>query len=419
MNLAAHVRVAKRSIAFSAFAVFLIIALVLPVPTAALTLYGGDPFYSDERKSIEKQIFIEPHPVNGSYTYEYPLTIPPGRNGLQPDISLVYSSQITSDISPFGYGWSISTPSIERIPRYGSDGLYNRNNFCDCIFFSSLDGEVISSSTSYGSEDYGPLVENGDFRKYEFVDNQWWRVTDKNGVVYKFGTAASTRQNSLTKTFKLNLYSYSRNNPVNLHDPTGEAAQFFAVPALSAILNWLGIGLTFDAVINTTESGYTNLILPRQYPSAFSPEEKTTAPYRFITDATLNFGSRSIPISQEGRVIVDSILFGSQYLPTYQGGSNASMQGYPGLFNNFRDAQYTSLNESILRLVQNLNSNFNLSSSGSGSVQGNSSSNAGGLSWLSSSQTSSLLGVASAFTPTNQVQADALQSVINSFGGGN
>ena len=53
--------------------------------------------------------------------------------------------------------------------------------------------------------DYGPLVENGDFRKYEYVDEEWWRVTDKYGTVYTFGEATTTRQNKdgeATTTYK-------------------------------------------------------------------------------------------------------------------------------------------------------------------------------------------------------------------------
>ena len=50
-----------------------------------------------------------------------------------------------------------------------------------------------------------PLVENGDFRNYDYVDNEWWQVTDKFGTVYKFGEASTTRQHKngvATTTFK-------------------------------------------------------------------------------------------------------------------------------------------------------------------------------------------------------------------------
>lgn len=206
--------------------IFSLISLTFPFVSNAALLYGGDPFYNDERASIGKQIFIEPHPISGAYTYEYPFTLPPGRNGFKPDLSLVYSSQSNSNISPFGYGWSISIPSIERIPRNGTDNLYNQNEI-DNFFYSTLDGEIVASSTTIGTEDFGPLVENGDFRKYEYVNNMWWKVTDKNGTAYAFGVNATGRQNDpniATSTFKWMLeevrdrngnyisYTYYKNN---------------------------------------------------------------------------------------------------------------------------------------------------------------------------------------------------------------
>ena len=178
-------------IVFLASSLLTVSTLLTPIFVEGATLQGGDPFQDNERTNINKQVFREPHPVNGAYIYEYELNLPLGRNGLEPKLSLTYTSQNNSNVNPFGYGWDINIPSIERIPRKGSDHLYDGTaNF----FYSSFDGEVIASSTDSNTEDYGPLVQNENFRKYEFVDNTWWRVTDKKGVVYKFGQATSTRQ---------------------------------------------------------------------------------------------------------------------------------------------------------------------------------------------------------------------------------
>ena len=65
--------------------------------------------------------------------------------------------------------------------------------------------EHYGSPTEAVSGDYGALVENGDFRKYEYVDGEWWRVTDKFGTIYTFGEATTTRQNKneqATTTYK-------------------------------------------------------------------------------------------------------------------------------------------------------------------------------------------------------------------------
>src|SRR5271168_4307482 len=46
--------------------------------------------------------------TSGALTQDIPLDIPPGRNGLQPDLTLDYNSQDTDQDSIVGYGWSLS-----------------------------------------------------------------------------------------------------------------------------------------------------------------------------------------------------------------------------------------------------------------------------------------------------------------------
>jgi Salmonella virulence plasmid 65kDa B protein len=79
----------------------------------------------------------------GAFTQQIPLDIPPGRNGLQPDVSLQYNSQNTSD-GVLGYGWSLSIPYIQRLNKTGSQDLYGSTPY----FTSSIDGELTSDSTS-------------------------------------------------------------------------------------------------------------------------------------------------------------------------------------------------------------------------------------------------------------------------------
>ena len=50
------------------------------------------------------------HTGTGNFTV--PISLPAGRNGFQPELSLVYSSGYGN--SPFGLGWSMSVPSISR-----------------------------------------------------------------------------------------------------------------------------------------------------------------------------------------------------------------------------------------------------------------------------------------------------------------
>jgi hypothetical protein len=57
---------------------------------------------------------------DGSFSYTYPIRIPQGVNGIQPDISLVYNSNGGNGM--LGMGWSLSgLPVIARDGSYGID----------------------------------------------------------------------------------------------------------------------------------------------------------------------------------------------------------------------------------------------------------------------------------------------------------
>jgi hypothetical protein len=81
--------------------------------------------------------------ASGAFTQNIPLHIPPGRNGLQPALSLDYKSQRTQD-GIVGFGWNISLPYIQRLNKTGSQNLYSTSGY----FTSSFDGELASDSTS-------------------------------------------------------------------------------------------------------------------------------------------------------------------------------------------------------------------------------------------------------------------------------
>jgi len=58
---------------------------------------------------------------NGAAGYSIPLVLPPGTNGVVPEISINYSS--TGGSSAFGYGWGLSGLSI--ITRVGQTKYYD------------------------------------------------------------------------------------------------------------------------------------------------------------------------------------------------------------------------------------------------------------------------------------------------------
>lgn len=62
-----------------------------------------------------------PDLFTGTGNFTVPLALPPGRNGFQPELNLVYSTGHGN--GPFGLGWGLSIPGVSRqtskgIPRY-------------------------------------------------------------------------------------------------------------------------------------------------------------------------------------------------------------------------------------------------------------------------------------------------------------
>ena len=146
------------------------------------------PFRDISRDAVSSDIRLRPSSMTGAFFYEQSIVAPPGRGVLTPDLKLTYTNQGGEDINLYGHGWSDNIPYIERINKTGTNTLYDEFNF-----HSSFDGEIRSLDGSTTTELHGARFEGGDFRKYEFVDHTHWKVTDKTGTVYTFGTTTAAR----------------------------------------------------------------------------------------------------------------------------------------------------------------------------------------------------------------------------------
>src|SRR3989338_4313863 len=101
------------------------------VASMPLAAYATAPDYYYERFfGASSEAYVpQTDQSTGALVETIPMVIPPGRNGLQPDVALVYNSQNTAKDGIAGYGWSLSIPHIERINRTGVDNLYTDNYF--------------------------------------------------------------------------------------------------------------------------------------------------------------------------------------------------------------------------------------------------------------------------------------------------
>ena len=135
------IRLHVGSVQSKAISLFVFASLILTPLTARATDYPPSvPNSNVFTTSTEVPKVDGP---TGAFTQRIPLDIPPGRNGLQPDVTLDYNSQRTQD-GIVGYGWSLSIPYIERLNKTGSQDLYGNSSF----FTSSIEGELASEATT-------------------------------------------------------------------------------------------------------------------------------------------------------------------------------------------------------------------------------------------------------------------------------
>lgn len=128
----------------------------------------------------------------GAAIYQYPISLPAGRNGLAPEVTLTYNSQDEALDNLIGYHWSVSGFSIRRVNKAGVEKLYDRNDFWATL--PSESGELTALSLSDGQHgQYAQRFENS-FADYEFQADNSWLVTDRKGVKYLFGSSAGGRQ---------------------------------------------------------------------------------------------------------------------------------------------------------------------------------------------------------------------------------
>lgn len=165
-----------------------------PEPPSSNWASGTDPEGPPKIPDrIPKKNSFQSTNSTGALTYNVPIVIPPGRNNLQPDISLSYNSQATEGESILGQGWSVPIPSISRVNKTGLENLYSES-----YFTSTLSDELVS----LGSGAFAAKVDNGEFLKYSFASNVW-TVKDKQGTIYTFGASAASRQDNPSDSSKI------------------------------------------------------------------------------------------------------------------------------------------------------------------------------------------------------------------------
>ena len=123
------------------------------------------------------------HTGTGNFTV--PIALPPGRNGFQPQLNLVYSTG--NGNGPFGLGCSLSVPGVSRRT---SNGIPQGDDAEDVFILSGSEDLVRVAGQYPGRVQYRPRTE-GVFALIEHVHdaiNDYWEVRSKDGLVSCYGT---------------------------------------------------------------------------------------------------------------------------------------------------------------------------------------------------------------------------------------
>ena len=161
---------------------------------------GVKSFSSNEIKGIKVgapaagvNLIAPPEPnSSGSMNLQYPIEVPPGRNGIEPSLAFTYSSDRPNGW--MGVGWDIRLPTIEvdtkfGVPRYDEFTYGERDRYL-------IDGQELvpttpASNGTPASDTYVRRIEGPFERIVRNVDTSncvtSWTVTDKQGRVATYG----------------------------------------------------------------------------------------------------------------------------------------------------------------------------------------------------------------------------------------
>ncbi len=156
---------------------------------------------------------FQANPVTGTASFSVPIALSPGRNGFTPALSLAYDSGAGN--GPFGIGWSVGVPSIQRktdrgLPRYRDaedSDTFVISDAEDLVPYQSWSGSAWAepdladvtegegdAAVTYARRRYRPRVEAGFARMERWTSAATgathWRTWSKENVRRIYGLDA-------------------------------------------------------------------------------------------------------------------------------------------------------------------------------------------------------------------------------------
>lgn len=179
---------------------------ILSIPAPAI---GSDPPKEADIEHGDASVSTQ----TGALTYQYPIRVPPGRNGMAPHLALAYSSQAPI-YGTLASGWTLDIPAISedtsqgRLRTHSPEVEWTQGATAgdDDRFTSSLAGHrplvavgepmvPISGPTSAGVYKTYRAQNDSSFARYERLGSAAsarWRVYTTDGGIMYFGEPAQT-----------------------------------------------------------------------------------------------------------------------------------------------------------------------------------------------------------------------------------
>ncbi|MBR5831565.1 MAG: VCBS repeat-containing protein [Bacteroidales bacterium] len=207
------------------------------VPTMMTDLEAANP--------LEGITMIQPPTANnmGTANLSYPLQIPAGRQGMQPNLALTYSS--SGGNGWLGIGWDISIPCISLdtrwgVPRYDAnyeteiyllngDQLLTKNDdgttFRDMPHRTNIRQPRLPDGTQFyarTSKAHDSIIRHG-----TNPQNYWWEVIDRTGTTHYYGYYPDPARQSLPTTLADNNGNIARWVLTESRDLYGNTVRYY------------------------------------------------------------------------------------------------------------------------------------------------------------------------------------------------
>ncbi|GIH15168.1 hypothetical protein Raf01_33400 [Rugosimonospora africana] len=131
---------------------------------------------------------FSPDLFTGTGNCSVPIAVPAGRHGLQPQLTLGYSTGTGN--GPFGLGWRLGLPGVTRKTSFGVPTYVDGGHDADVFILSGAEDLVPVAGAYPGRVRYRPRSE-GMFARIEHVSDatdDYWEVRTRDGMRTRYGT---------------------------------------------------------------------------------------------------------------------------------------------------------------------------------------------------------------------------------------